>query len=79
MSSPFYNQIDFKDCGATCIKIISKLFGKTLNIQHLRDFTETTRGGASLLGLSEASEKLGFPFIAKLKTPAQNSGKIKVG
>lgn len=57
---PFYNQKDAKDCGPTCLKIIAKHFKKSIAIQELRDFSETTRSGSSLLGLSEAAEKLGF-------------------
>jgi len=55
-----YKQADFKDCGPTCLKIIAKNFGKVISIQELRKITETTRAGSSLLGLSEAAEKLGF-------------------
>lgn len=57
---PFYKQIDFKDCGPTCIKIVAKHYNKTVSIQQLRIISETTRSGSSLLGLSEASEKIGF-------------------
>lgn len=60
MFFPFYKQKDFKDCGPTCIKIIAKYYKKTISIQGLRELSETTREGSSLLGLSEASEKLGF-------------------
>lgn len=38
-----YRQADFKDCGPTCLKIIAKHYGKTINIQELRDISETTR------------------------------------
>jgi ATP-binding cassette subfamily B protein len=57
---PHYQQPDSKDCGATCLKIISKHYGKTLNIQTLRELSETTREGSNLLNLSEAAESLGF-------------------
>ena len=57
---PHYKQSDQKDCGPTCLKIVAKHFGKTIAIQELRKLTETTRAGSSLLGLSEAAEKLGF-------------------
>ena len=60
---PIYQQADQKDCGPTCIKIIAKHYGKTLNIEHLRNLSETTREGSSLLGLSEAAEKIGFHTI----------------
>lgn len=59
-SFPFYQQIDVKDCGPTCIKIVAKHYGKSLQIQQLRQLSETTREGSSLLGLSEAAEKVGF-------------------
>jgi len=57
---PNYIQTEAKDCGPTCIKIIAKHYGKTINTQQLRTLSETTREGSSLLGLSEATEKLGF-------------------
>lgn len=57
---PFYKQADSKDCGPTCIKIIAKHYGKNLNIQTLRQLSETTRNGSNLLNISEAAEELGF-------------------
>lgn len=55
-----YKQADHKDCGPTCLKIIAKHYGKTINIQELRDASETTREGSNLLFLSDAAEKIGF-------------------
>jgi ATP-binding cassette subfamily B protein len=57
---PNYIQADSKDCGATCIKIIAKYYGKIINIQELRDYSETNRDGSNLLLLSDAAEKIGF-------------------
>ena len=57
---PNYKQTEAKDCGPTCIKIIAKHYGKHINTQQLRTLSETTREGSSLLGLSEAAEKIGF-------------------
>ncbi|MCD2258647.1 peptidase domain-containing ABC transporter [Psychroserpens luteolus] len=57
---PTYKQTEAKDCGPTCIKIIAKHYGKTINTQQLRQLSETTREGSSLLGLSEAVESIGF-------------------
>ena len=39
---PHYKQADAKDCGATCLKIIAKHSRRTLNIQTLRELSETT-------------------------------------
>lgn len=60
---PTYRQTESKDCGPTCLKIIAKHYGKTLNIQDLRDHSETTRDGSNLLMLSDAAEKIGFRTI----------------
>ena len=57
---PFYKQTEGKDCGPTCLKIIAKHYGKSLNIQILRQLSETTRSGSNLLYLSEAAEQIGF-------------------
>ncbi|WP_091254748.1 peptidase domain-containing ABC transporter [Flavobacterium omnivorum] len=57
---PHYLQNDSKDCGPTCLKIIAKHYGKTINIQELRNLSETTREGSNLLFLSDAAEKIGF-------------------
>jgi len=57
---PHFKQTESKDCGPTCLKIIAKFYGKTINTQQLRTLSETTRKGSSLLGLSEAAESIGF-------------------
>jgi ATP-binding cassette subfamily B protein len=57
---PFYKQPDSKDCGPTCLKIIAKFYGKNIPLQQIRNLSETTREGSSLLGLSDAAENLGF-------------------
>lgn len=57
---PHYKQIDSKDCGPTCLKIVAKYYNQNISIQKLRDVSETTRSGSSLLGLSEAAEAIGF-------------------
>ena len=57
-------QPDGKDCGPTCIKIISKYYGRLTEIETIRSLAETTREGSSLLGLSAAAEGLGFKSLA---------------
>lgn len=57
---PHYTQPDFKDCGPTCLKIIAKHYNKVISIQQIRQLSETTREGRSLLGLSHATKKMSF-------------------
>lgn len=61
---PHYKQLDLKDCGPTCLKIIAKYYGKTTSIIRLRELSETTRVGSSLLGISNAAEKMGFRTLS---------------
>ncbi len=68
---PHFKQPDAKDCGPTCLKIISKHFGKLLSIEELRTMSETTRNGSSILSLSNTAEKIGFRTLGvKLSTEA---------
>jgi len=48
------------DCGATCLRMIAKHYGKNYSLETLREKTYITREGVSLLGISEAAEKIGF-------------------
>src|SRR5271157_5199094 len=60
MSFPFYKQPDSKDCGPTCLRMITKFYGKKYSLDHLRDKSYITREGVSLLGISDAAESIGF-------------------
>jgi ATP-binding cassette subfamily B protein len=60
---PHYHQPDAKDCGPTCLKIVSKHFGRDLNLSFIRQVSETNRGGSSLLGLNYAAEELGIKSL----------------
>jgi ATP-binding cassette subfamily B protein len=72
-----YRQADSKDCGPTCLKIIAKHYGKTIDIQRLRDSSETTREGSNLLFLSDAAEKIGFRTLgAKLNSERLNESPL---
>jgi len=45
---PHYHQPDAMDCGATCLRIIAKHYGKSYSLPELRTVSHTTREGASL-------------------------------
>ncbi|WP_240507884.1 cysteine peptidase family C39 domain-containing protein [Algoriphagus faecimaris] len=51
---PHYKQPDSKDCGPTCLRIIAKHYGKLTSLKEIREISETTREGSSLLKLSNA-------------------------
>lgn len=57
---PHFKQLNIMDCGPTCIRIVSKFYGRTINPQKIRELAGSTKEGVSLLGLSQAAEKIGF-------------------
>lgn len=60
---PFYFQHDAKDCGPTCLRMISCFYGQTYSIEFLREMTHISKMGVSMLGISETAEKIGFRTI----------------
>jgi predicted double-glycine peptidase len=67
MQFPFFKQQDQMDCGPTCLRMIAKFHGRNFKIQTLRHLCEFNREGVSLLGISDAAEKIGFRSLgAKL-------------
>ena len=74
---PNYLQPDSKDCGPTCIKIISRYYGKNISVEELRYLSETTREGSSLLNLSDTAEKIGFRTLGvKLSAKTLNEANL---
>jgi len=57
---PFYAQVDNKDCGPACIRMIAKYYGRSISLEKLRILSETTREGSSLNNIANAAEKIGF-------------------
>ena len=60
MSFPFYHQLDQMDCEPTCLRMISKHYGRSISLQKLRKLSETTREGSSLKNIADSVEKIGF-------------------
>ena len=60
----YYRQIDQKDCGPTCLRMIAKQYGRSYSMPTLRDRTEIGKEGVSLLGISQAAESIGFRSLA---------------
>ena len=63
-SFPTYRQLDSMDCGSTCLRIVSKHYGKFYSAATMREQCRTTREGVSLLGISDAAESIGFRTIS---------------
>jgi len=57
---PFFAQQSASDCGAACLVMVSRYWGKRFSINRIRDIANVDRNGASLRGLSAAAESIGF-------------------
>lgn len=60
---PHYIQYDAMDCGPTCLRMVVAFYGKCYSLEGLREKSFITREGVSMLGISEAAEKIGFRSI----------------
>lgn len=57
---PHYTQHDAMDCGPTCLRMIAAFYGRHYSLERLRQKSQLTKQGVSLLGISEAAESMGF-------------------
>lgn len=60
---PHYLQYDAADCGPTCLRMVSKYYGREYSAEMLRKHCYISREGVSMLGISDAAEHLGFHTI----------------
>ena len=53
---PFFRQLDYRDCGPTCLRMIAKFHGKSFSREFLRDKASITRQGVTMAGIADAAE-----------------------
>ena len=73
---PFFAQQSASDCGAACLVMVGRYWGKRFSVNRLRDIANVDRNGASLRGLAAAAESIGFttrPVKASLSKLAEQS------
>lgn len=57
---PFFRQHDSSDCGPSCLRMVSAYYGRRFELYKLRDLCFANRNGVTMLGISDAAEKIGF-------------------
>ncbi len=63
------------DCGPTCLRMIAAHYGRHYSLQYLRERSHISREGVSLLGISEAAERIGFQTMAtKIPFEGEDAG-----
>lgn len=63
-SFPFYQQLDAMDCGATCLRMVARHYGRFYSLEFLRELTHIGKQGVDLLGISDAAEQIGLQSLA---------------
>ena len=61
---PHYSQLDAMDCGPACLRMVASYHGREFNQSRLRELCLIGKAGVSLLGITEAAEKLGLRSMA---------------
>jgi len=59
-SYAFFAQQSAADCGAACLVMIGRHWGKRFSVNKVRDLSNANRNGASMRALASAAETLGF-------------------
>ncbi|WP_019499243.1 peptidase domain-containing ABC transporter [Pseudanabaena sp. PCC 6802] len=73
---PFFRQQSATDCGAACLVMVGRYWGKRFSVNRLREIAHVNRTGASIRSLSAAAESLGFttrPVKASLDKLAEQN------
>jgi len=68
---PFVAQIDQMDCGAACLGMLCRYFGRAVSLTRIRELAHTSVDGTSLLALVTAAEQLGLAARSVKATAAQ--------
>jgi len=57
---PHVYQLDEADCGAACLAMICRHFGRAVGISHIRQLVHTATDGTTLAGITRGAEELGL-------------------
>ncbi len=64
MAFPYNQQLEAMDCGAACLRMVSRFHGRDYNLEHLRERTHISRDGVTLAGISDGAENIGLQTLA---------------
>ncbi len=62
---PSSQQYDAMDCSPASLMMIARYYGKEYSMESLRQKYHITREEASLLGITDATEKIGFKTLCQ--------------
>ena len=65
-----YKQLEYSDCGITCIRMIAKYYGKEIPLKILRSLCDASRIGVSLSDIINCTKNIGLdttPIMVSIK------------
>jgi len=60
---PLYHQLDSRDCGPACLRMVAAHYGRRVSLDYLRGLLGISRQGVTLNDLSRGAEQLGFQVL----------------
>lgn len=60
---PHIQQPDSMECGATCLRIVARYYGKIFSAEYMRRLCAASHNGVSMLSMNEAAQKIGFQTV----------------
>ena len=60
ISKKHTQQLDQSDCGVVCLQIILKFYSSNYSLEKLREYSGTSKQGATMLGLMQCGSKIGL-------------------
>lgn len=74
---PFVHQIDEMDCGAACLAMVCRYFGRAVPLGRIRQLVHTSLDGTSLKALCHAATELGLA-ARSVKASVRNLDQLPV-
>jgi ATP-binding cassette subfamily B protein len=68
---PFIQQIDEMDCGAACLAMVTRAFGRRVSLARIRQLINTGLDGTSLRSICRAGEELGLATRSVKSSPGR--------
>lgn len=59
------------DCGPACLRMVAKYYGRSISLDYLRNKSQYSKEGVSLLGLADAAESIGLKSLGTKLTYEQ--------
>ena len=76
---PYVRQIDEMDCGAACVAMVCRHFGREVAPSHIRMAVGTGVDGTSLRGLQRGGEHVGLRCVRSRRPRSESSGAAAAG